>query len=88
MDRQTTAARAYARPRLALDPDSLDVLDARRPGEARPRKPDGFGNLSVATMAQEAYWQTEALLGIWHQLERIANALETPTTPLRNGDPE
>lgn len=75
MHRDTFAAKTFGRPRIALDPVSLSTLDIRRPGEAKPVKPDGFGNVAVTAMAQEAYNQTECLLGIWSELSRIADAL-------------
>ena len=88
MDRETLAARAFGRPRICLDPESKSALDARHPGEATPTKTEAFGATAVVAMAQEAYFQTEALVGIWTQLERIANALENHPTPYRTGDPE
>lgn len=88
MDRETLAARAFGRPRVALDPDSKSALDLRHPGEATQAKVEGFGTAAVVAFAQEAYFQTEALIGIWTQLERIAQALERPTPPYRTGDPE
>ena len=88
MDRETLAARTFGRPRVALDPDSKTALDLRHPGEATQAKVDGFGSAAVVAFAQEAYFQTEALIGIWTQLERIANSLEQPSTPYRTGDPE
>lgn len=88
MDRETLAARTFGRPRFALDPDTKSALDSRRPGEATPFKPDGHGNAGVIAMAQEAYFQTEALLGIWSTLDRIAAALESRPNTYRTGDPE
>ena len=88
MDRETLAARAFGRPRICLDPESKSALDARRPGEATPTKTEAFGATAVVAMAQEAYFQTEALLGIWTALDRIAANLETRPPTYRTGDPE
>lgn len=76
MDRETLAARLYARPRVALDPDSTQGLDIPRPAEAIPTKCDGFGSRAVVAMAQESHAQTTAMLGIWAELQRIGDFLE------------
>lgn len=88
MDRETLTARAFGRPRVALDPETKAALDIRKPGEANPTKVESFGSASVAAMAQEAYFQTEALFGIWRELERIANALEQNRPRYETGAPE
>lgn len=87
MDRETLAARLYARPRVALDPDSTQGLDIPRPAEAIPTKCDGFGSRAVVAMAQEAHAQTTACLGIWHELARIADALESIAIDARQHTP-
>lgn len=85
MDRETLAARLHGRPRVALDPQSPAGLDIRQPATATEAKCDGFGSRAVVAMAQEAHAQTDALIGIWAALDRIAAALErretTPTQP-------
>jgi hypothetical protein len=77
MDRETLAARLFGRPRVALDPQSPAGLDLRQPGTQQEAKCDGFGSRGVIAMAQEAYFQTEALITIAAQLERIADLLAT-----------
>lgn len=87
MDRETLAARLFGRPRVALDPQSTAGLDLRQPGTTHEAKCEGFGSRGVVAMAQEAYFQTETLLAILTQLERIANALEHKPAPRTNPNP-
>lgn len=79
MDRETLAARLFGRPRVALDPNSSNGLDLRTPGTEHEAKCDGFGSRAVVAMAQEAHFQTEALLQIARELARIADLLEKGT---------
>ena len=88
MDRETLAARAFGRPRICLDPEGKFALDVRRPAEATQAKTEGTGTTAVVAMAQEAWLQTQALLGIWTQLERIADHLDDRIPRFRTGDPE
>jgi hypothetical protein len=81
MDRESLAARLHGRPRVALDPDSPAGLDIRQPGSTHEAKCEHFGARGIIAMAQEAYYQTEALMHIAGALERIATALETRQNP-------
>lgn len=81
MDRETLAARLHGRPRVALDPDSPAGLDIRQPGSTHEAKCEAFGARSLVAMAQEANFQTDALLLIAGALERIATALESQPKP-------
>jgi len=88
MDRETLSARAFGRPRLALDPTERGGLWIPSPGEATPFKINDPLTLSDVARAQEAHFQTQALLGIWAALETIAAKLPPAPETYRTGHPE